>query len=1762
MNAVQPPRRRRVLRRLGRIALWLLALAVLLRLALVPAVPFALARVGAAHGLEVTLEDLRLSFLRGTLHLRGLAVRPAAGADEVPAPPLLELDLLDFDLDLPALVRGRLRVVRAEVDGLHLLVERDAHGRLAWLEALASDGRDDARTDEPEAPDDEDAGPGEARLPFELVQGRLQQVRVVLRDAAVEPPIDVELELHLRAAHLGSPDRPGEVNLVLHSRQVCDGLSLAGTLAEHGGGLAAEFLLAGRGLRARPIAPWLASLGLRPDAQRWDFGLALSASLAGTDAEGRGGAPRAALELRDLDLRADGEIALALGALELRADGLGTDVPRVELLRAAGLRVEAERLAGGELAFAGLALVGAPAGEASAPAGGSPAPRADTGPAAEGSPAPAAGLELARAILEDGVLRFTDRTFEPPLALELRPGLELTGLVLDPARPEAEASFVLTLAAPGLFESLRLAGPLRPGGPRRGLDLGLVGRGIELAALEPLLHRAGLETTFERAELRASLAARLVEAPDGSLDGAFALERLRLWAGERTLFELGALALRDAHLAPDGALRLGEVALEGLALAARREASGELALAGLRTRPRTASPATPAGAARAAAPADGSKAAAPAAAGDGPPFVLERLAVSGTRLDWHDAALGEPLELTLTDLGLELTGLELGGPAGRDPRAARLALWLRAPGDLGEFELSGSLVPAPAPRAALELRGTDLTLAALAPYLAPLGVEPAFATPQGGGELRLALELGAVAAGGPLEVRLSEVALHAGGVERAGLDSLDVRGIVGGPQGLAIERIVVANPRLVAERDGTGALELLGLRLVPRAAGPEPAAPQAPSGGEGEPAGGDAAPAGKLRIGDLLVVGAHLGWRDRSFDPPLATALDGRLSLRGLELGPGAGSARLELFATLEGSLDRFELTGEVRPDPEDFAGDLRLVLEGLRAGALGAYLPAEVGSTLRDGRLAARLGAEAGRAEPGGRRARLWVEGLELAERGEDPLLRLPRLVLDAPRLDPEGGVVRLAEVALEGLELELRRRADGSLALLGIELGAGPVPAPTEPQPAPEAGGPEAASPAAQAPAPAGARPTERPALPEVWLERLAVGVERLRVVDEAHPDAPPLELRLVLESPRPQLLLSPEPETLAPLELRLVGHALPAVGEIRMDLVASPLALEPELELALHLGGLSGAGLVALLPELATTLDGAGLERGEFDARLAAELRSRRRSPLEFDLDAGFGAELVLSEVALRPTPDAPVALGLESLRIDAALLRPARGELHLREIEVAKPRLVAKRSADGLHFAGLVLRPGTPVEPAPAPAAEAPPTPSAPAPATAPAGEVRIDRLIAHGLDVEFTDDSVEPALHLPLVDLDLEIAGITTRALSEPVPIRFRASLAAGDVPLASRVRGGPPSIRPAFGELAASGSLSLVPAPEGWVKLDLFGFELANLRGPAAGAGVELTDGVYDARLDVRLSGSRGVRVTLDNTFADLALSEAPNGPIARLLSLPAPLEAVLFLLRNSAGEHRVPLRFGIGAEGPSVAGLTAAAVGTLSRVIADAVASSPLRVLGGVTSVAGLGGLFGGGEAAAEPLADLEFEPATSFLDGRSRAALADLAARLRGERRLVLVLASQLGAEDLARVERFANPAPEDVRALAEGLRARRAALLAQRAHGAERARAELAAGRATQAQAATAQLSALDEDLGRLEAALDELLDLLRPGAERRRDRRTREAAAALADRRLAAAWEALVELGGPELAERIEVRRPRSSDAPREGSGVVTLGTRQR
>lgn len=302
----------------------------------------------------------------------------------------------------------------------------------------------------------------------------------------------------------------------------------------------------------------------------------------------------------------------------------------------------------------------------------------------------------------------------------------------------------------------------------------------------------------------------------------------------------------------------------------------------------------------------------------------------------------------------------------------------------------------------------------------------------------------------------------------------------------------------------------------------------------------------------------------------------------------------------------------------------------------------------------------------------------------------------------------------------------------------------------------------------------------------------------------------------------------------------------------------------------------------------------------------------------------------------------------------------------------------------------------------------------------------------------------------------------------------------------------------------------------------------------------------------MRLAGEDGLSLDASASFAHLSLSEPADGPISRYLALPAPLDAVLFLLEDAEGRQRVPVSVSIGRDGLSLASVASAAATAAATVIARAVASSPLRLAGTFTDMLGL---TGGEEP--PPSADARrfpFEPGdvTAPLDP---AQLEPLRRRLAANDSLVVTLVHEFGPADLERAQRLANPDAADCRLLSARLRQRRSELARLREEHASESRLAYALGRSEEAERVRERVRGLDRELGLVEGALDRLHELLRPGAERRTPERSRAAALAIASERLERVRQALISRGIE--ASRIEVRRIRRVTATAEAGGVTAI-----
>jgi hypothetical protein len=1023
------------------------------------------------------------------------------------------------------------------------------------------------------------------------------------------------------------------------------------------------------------------------------------------------------------------------------------------------------------------------------------------------------------------------------------------------------------------------------------------------------------------------------------------------------------------------------------------------------------------------------------------------------------------------------------------------------------------------------------------------------------------------------------------GVARANVSVLRLLGL-----DVVIDELALSGLRITVHRTAAGELIVSGLPQV--AARKEPAA-EAPAEAPAEPPpaedAGDSAPP-LIAINHIALTDLVVEWRDDSRKPAVASTLHLDLTADGLQWGPGAEEGRFELVLSSPGELDRLALSGTLRGDPDDLSLVAHLELRGLQDGPLADALPPGITNELRAGQLDATLAASWSAGERGGRAARLELSGFDLREAGGEPLLAFESLRLEAPRLDAETGDCEVKELSLAGLRGRLRFDASGTLHALGLALGA----AAAQEEPAADTASPATAATAA-APAapvtPAAAALPERSRVPLVTLERLDLELAELTIVDERAPGAAPLVLRLRLQNSEPLRLIDAVPEELPPCKLHLAGSVRPLADRVLVDLEVAPWQSPATVLVSVDLGGLRGEGLTELRPDLAATLDGSGLRDGRFTAALRAEIDARRRGPARYDWSQGFGVRVQLDELALRDAPEGQVLMGLKGLELDAPRIDAAGGLVHVRSLDLDTPQLALRRDSRGLHVAGLLLR-------APPPAAEAttsspPAEPAAPtadaavaadpaeesdvAPAepAAPGTELRVDRFTVHGLALDCRDETTTPPTALVLDTLEVDVRQFSTRAFVEPRSMRFNVLVGAAPIELPRRTQSSsllaglataageavmgeeerpPTELRPAFTELTISGTLRLAPTPKGHVRLRLSGFELLSLAGPAAASEVEIGDGLLDTTIDMRLRGEQGVEVDSRLVFTDLSLAEPADGPISTYLKLPAPLDSVLFMLRNERGEHRIAFDVAAPPEGVGGGQLLAASGEAMGAVIGRAFAAVPMRMLTSVTDLAGVTSELD--EWHPEPELAVEFAPGSSALPDVTVTALRDALTRLRAHDGAVLELEHRLGAADLERAEQLGNPSPEQCASRGAQLRRQRTELLRRQAECSAEARAMLLVGREDEAEAARARLIEAERQLCLTEVALDDAYDRLRPGAERYRDQRTRAAALQIGEARLQALLRALLALHLPAVAERIELRPPRLEPIQGEGGGVVT------
>ena len=1774
MSGKKPRRRRRWLWRS------LLVAAVLLigaRIALPYALPTILNSALADLELRAEYEDLSLSLLGASFELSRLELRDARSGHEDELH--LQLDSALVDVDMSALLLGKLRVHRVHVEGLDVYLHREASGDFTLAHVFDQEGDTttaDSSESEPAAPPSTEEEALDLRLPIEIRDLQLARLRIHVRDDACEPTVRTWIGSNVQLRDLGREGRETRLSVLMHGDKLLDRLSIEGTVRNSEREFQADLRVNMAGLHLRPVRQWLGAVGIDPRVDDLDAGLSIRLAAKVQEED-----PRHAdldVSISGLQLRADAKEAAAIDSITAHARNVRHGALEVEGCELVGLRGDAVRETDGVLRIAGLRLTGAPSTE----------PGTTVASATSSDASSATRFLLERVELRDSALRLRDETVTPAAELGvIIESLRIEDVGTAKAKGMTPGRILLAAQLPGVAKSLKLEGEVAPFADTPAAELRLSLQQLDFSGLEQHLASAGLKRDGAATDLglRISLNTELSSTGESSFNAE--LSELELSRKEEALLALRLARLSGLTAGPEG-LRIASTELSGLRLPLRRDAEGEMHFAGLRTAPAKLRPQT-SKRPREARPAQGVAARAP----DLPALELASLRLSDSAIRFLDDAVAPSFESGLEELTLEVTGLRIGGaPAAADEAPAKLAMSFAIPGSLARASLTGSLGRPEGKRglkADLALALDGLQASGLEPYLRPAGIESRLE----GGSLKAKLqsEIDLGEEGLAVSAALRELSLT-GSEARPwlGIQELSLAGLRTGAGQLTIDAARLQGARLHVTRDEARGLQLLGLRMLPRSGTQAPEAADPSRAATAAPATQSSAT--RLGLTSLRVDDCAIVFEDRAPGAPRAPVeLHAAVEADALAFGPGAEPSQIRVRLSAPGNLETAELSGSATLDPKRLATSFALTVAGLEAGPLTSYLPEGVELQLTDGNARLDLEAKLRQRDEGGLDLQTRISNLELKE-GDSPLLRLGSATVHIPEFDPAGKRIRIQELSVLGVETEVTALPEQRLALLGLQLSR--VPAPVEQEAAPVA--------APQAPVAkpgAGGRSAGEASNdpPKVDIEKFRIELAKLKLLDRSQGREPPgVEASFALFAPEKLTLAAPDEEELAPLHLRFEGAVDPLVHRLQSDLRLQLRGANPRLTAHIELRGIDGSQLTERMPSLEQAIDASKLTDGRISAELEVDFAIPRRHTLDFDLGRGFGLEATLADIAIRETSDGPVSAGIARAYVDVKRILPGR-LIHVTRVEVEDIRGHASIKPEGIETLGVLVKaseaPDTSAGDSTAdpktaqPGAQQTETAKTEAPQpspTVPGTELRIDSVSVHGLEFAFEDHTTEPVTRLPLTGLELELRQLSSRAMTHTRPMSFSLSVLGGDVELpksqkasslvmgilgsaANMVTGGGNEVelekRPFLEEIALNGRLVFYPDTRGFVRGSISRLELLALRGMAKSSGVEIGSGLLDAGLRLEFKGNEGITAGARFSFEDLQVDEPPGGPISSYLKLPAPLNTVIFALKDQRDRIEIPLDVTV-ADGSLGAGqITREFIRVFGSLVTDAVASAPLRVTSAVTGALGLDSLFGGSDAPVEEQkVSISFSPASAGLSESERQKLAPILELLEGDEEIGVVLVHSFGKQDYERAMRLANPSKDETMALIQRLRQRRQELTRQRQKKAAVAKAQLQVATREEALEIVSELQAIDRRLGRTELALDDALGLLAPGSDRRAPRRALALAREIGEKRLEVLSEYLVGVLGKAAMARVELRAARTGKAQHEKGGAVLVVPRIR
>lgn len=1734
----------------------LVALVVIARLSVSLLLPPVLNKVAGIYGLTAKYDRLELYAGGGDIGLWNLRFTPKDGGE-----PILQTAYCRGAVSLWGLVQGKLRVKRVEAEDATLLIERAEDGSLPALEQLLKSDGQPAKPVPTQEPSDHALT---LDPPLKIDVLRLQNARARVRDLSQQPAVDASMDMDLLVTDVGSLDKQTRVEMQLHSPEALGALYVSVVGDSRDNKLQAELTLTLFGLNLEPATPYLAPLGIVPTAGNISGKASgtLEATLvpigpAPADGKPAPTALAAKLTLNDMNLTADSQTTASVKSVVVDVASFTPDAIRVADVSVNGVRANAARNASGNLQFAGIELVPVQAGSAPAPVA-QPTAAPATSQSVGAGAAPI--FELKNLSVEDVIFTFDDAATPEPAQLGVQLSkMQVQHVSTDPAQQNQPITIAVDASAPGLVKSLNLSGEAALATDVKTFDLAFTGTGINPEAAAPYLQMLGLRSQITDGVMKGQLVGSMQTLEDGTLTASTAVRNITVTDQQRTLFAMPLVDLKDLQVSPDGSrIKVASIAIEGPVVPIERNADGIVSVLGVQFAgdavPGEAAPSTtqPAGSSAATAPATQ-----PTAPLTLPAIEIQQFTWNGANISFDDRMNEQSVDLALSDVSVELRNLLLD-PNATEGTPGTLVMKVRSPGVVEQFDLNGKITPS-SQKLTVELLGNaaGLTVEAFKPLLSEIGIEPVMKD----GNLQF-LVLGTLATtddGIGADLSISDVQLNDGSTQWLGLGELSVRQAAIGAGGVSVDSIEITDAAALVQRDEEGLVSAGGFKMLPA----KPVAPvvaaapvttETPTTAPAQVA--DAA--ARLRL--LKVNNASLHVQDAYVLPAADLSVKVDAEIKDVILGKDATPATFNAKVSSPGVVDSLKTAGAFLIGNESQMVDLQVSATGISGKGIESYLPPNATTHFNNGEFAAAVAASIEKNDEGGIGARLDIRDVRLFDGvTRDPVAGVNAVRVNVERLDLAGHRIAVKEVAVEGAQLAVTQDDDGT-KVAGLTLWPESVRPVREAKPEPE---PIASEQGTNVDVLLQQQRQEK--VPLVTLETLSIQADRLSFASPALAE-PVSVVGLSLKNVAPIELLGDEPSARPPVDLQLRGAVENLVDSISADAHLAPFAAEPLAKVNVDINGIHANELTKLMPDLAGKVDGTGLSNGRFTTSAEAHFAYTRRGAMGIDLTRDITAEVaVLNTRLTQDGVEKPLA-GLDEFRGERIRYSPASVAVVIQSLEFVKPAAHILRDAQGLHAFGFtILTPPegageadtvTAEKPADAPAAVATNADAADGatPPAAPGAEVRIDQLIVSGADILIEDQLGNVPTIIPINSLDVEVKGLSNRVMSEPKPVRFNAIVGAGKVPL---VQGnGQVSERPVFAEASASGNMVFFPQLKGYAKTSLSGLELTALTGLASQADIKINGGTFDVRTDVRMQGDDAMVARVYPTFNELRVSEPPGGPIQRILQLPAPLDVVIAALEAADGSISVPLEVPMKAGELNTGAVIGSAVASIARVTAEAMVAAPLKA-------AKLVGMLGGADVSSartrglDPVV-LQFTPGESQLTGDQRQAIEGVIDQLKRDGTIEVTIQHTLGAEDVTLAGERSNPAADDSLALASRLRQRKMELQREQMQQISQVRVLLASQDVTASNAAIEKLRATSISLKETEDGLNQLLDMLRPGADRQTERRTKAASILLGDLRLRSVQQMLLDSNVSTISER--VRKANALYNPAEDQaqpGEVTL-----